>query len=303
MKSPSAARKLSFDLEEEGIVSQFLKDPVTFKEETQKVKSNKKPRSDLNGFCSTKKRGKTEKNRPSFCFHGNENDQVKAGGIVLMCYKDSEIYLLLAEKVDSTTGLRFWEDLGGKSEKNDKSIRLMQAREFSEETGGVFQSEDFLSSESSSSDEDNPYYNNSNPFAILEISDRHPTFDKKFEYRQTVNDIKKSFDFVKKMMMKNPKVDIYTRIMKYLVTFIAVDSDFMEKYPSELFGTKEVYEDIDRTLNWVSMTDFLNSISQGRVHTRLSYNFDLKIRDNFKSFVNCFSDKIWETTNNTLIDI
>ena len=297
MKMPKVNREL-FPPSQATLLETFIKNPTTFSEQTKVVKDNKVPRSKME-FQSGKKKGCVQKNRPTFNFHGLNTEPVRAGGIVPMVYKDLEIYLLLRKIVNPLTGKWYYEDNGGKSDKKDKSYQLMQVREFCEETDGKIQDEDFSmsSSDSEESQEEFIYNKGGNKFSILEISDRHPTFEQKIKYRTTVNDICNSIKYVTNLMSKNPKVDVYTKVMKYVVTFLKVPSDFMEQYPSEAFGNKEIYEDIERTIEWVPMTEFLEAITQGNVHTRLSYNFDLKIRDNFKSFVNCFGDEIWKKDN------
>lgn len=253
----------------------------------------------LAGHKAYKKKNsrKNKKSRPFWNYQGISNEYVKAGGIVPMVYKDGEIYLLLRKIRNPLTNSWHYEDNGGKSNSGDLSYVNMQIREFCEETNGVIQSSDNSDADSDTND-DNPYKNDSNPFSVLEISQRHKTFEEKFEYKTIVNNINRSKNFIGSLMKKNPKVDIFMKSMKYIITFLSVDEHFYEKYPSTVFGKKEVYEDIERTMEWVSLIDFLNAIKNGHAHARLSHYLDLKIQDQMTQFVSCFSDKVWNKTKN-----
>lgn len=293
--TPNQIPRVSRELfpKNEKIESVFMKDPKTFREETKRLKEEKfNAKLKFSNFNSGKK-AKPNKNRPSWNYNGIKGEEVKAGGIILMCYRNGQIFLLMRKMTNPITGQWYYEDNGGKSDNGDSSISEMQIREFCEETNGIIQ-KNFPNSSDDELSPRNPYLDDPNPFAILEISNRHDSIEKKIEYRSTVCEIKRSISYIRSLMVKNPKVEIYSKLMKYVISFVRVEEEFFDKYTTDTFGKKELYEDVERTIEWVSLTDFLNAIQTGNIHARLANNLDLKIRDNFKSFIHCFSDLIWK---------
>lgn len=61
---------------------------------------------------------------------------------------------------------------------------------------------------------------------------------------------------------------VYVKYSKYLV-FILEANDLEKELTSEMFGTHEIHDNINRTVHWISMTDFLNLTERKEVNFRL----------------------------------
>ena len=135
------------------------------------------------------------------------NNIVKAGGILLYRKTEDDIYLLLIKSRGK------YEDIGGRVDKQDKTIYDTVMREANEETNGVL---------------DN-----------ISIFDR----------------IKDS-DY------------IYNAKSKYAL-FIIEATDTECKLESEIFGDKEIHDNITRKILWVPINNFIKCIKSNEVNYRL----------------------------------
>lgn len=70
----------------------------------------------------------------------NQNYQCKAGGILPYTIINNNIYFLLQKQYSKKNNSKdsLYSDFGGKREKSDPNIGYTAAREFSEETNGIF---------------------------------------------------------------------------------------------------------------------------------------------------------------------
>ena len=70
----------------------------------------------------------------------NQNYPCKAGGILPYTIINNNVYFLLQKQFNKKTTNKqsLYSDFGGKREKTDPNIRYTAAREFSEETNGIF---------------------------------------------------------------------------------------------------------------------------------------------------------------------
>lgn len=154
---------------------------------------------------------KNKKDRRTFYVKSKDNTddiEVTAGGVILYRIKNNELQLLLM------TNRGKYEDLGGTSESQDKSIYETVAREISEESNGLINKESILKR------------------------------------------IKKS-DY------------IISKTAKYII-FIIKATKKESELTSKQFGNKEIHDNIERTIDWVPVSEFLNSdVIKNKINFRL----------------------------------
>jgi len=90
------------------------------------------------------------------------------------------------------------------------------------------------------------------------------------EVEEESNNIFKKEDIKKKIKDLEP---IYTKHSKYIIYFIKLDSDI----DSALFGDKEIYENIPRTVEWVTASELKSS-----KFIKDKLNFRLRFKDFFE---------------------
>ena len=67
-----------------------------------------------------------------------------------------------------------------------------------------------------------------------------------------------------------PKTNVaYSKMSKYIVFFVEVTED----YDCDVFGDREIHDDIDRTVEWVDIGCFLDDDFLDRLHCRLKFNY------------------------------
>jgi hypothetical protein len=74
------------------------------------------------------------------------------------------------------------------------------------------------------------------------------------EVEEESNEIFTKTNIIKRIENKNP---LYTKNSKYLLYFCRLKSS--ENYNPSIFGTKEIYENIPRTVEWISYDKLKNS--------------------------------------------
>lgn len=61
----------------------------------------------------------------------------------------------------------------------------------------------------------------------------------------------------------------YSKISKYIVFFVEITDD----YDCDIFGNKEFHDNIDRTVEWVDIGNFIDSDFLKKLHCRLKFNY------------------------------
>jgi hypothetical protein len=86
-------------------------------------------------------------NRPTFYANNNENNQIRAGGVIFYkkdpLTKQIKMLMQYTERIDQRTNVKrnVYEDIGGKTDEKDESINDTIMREVIEETNGIITKE------------------------------------------------------------------------------------------------------------------------------------------------------------------
>jgi hypothetical protein len=150
---------------------------------------------------------KTTQNRPTFYLDDDENKPIRAGGVLFYFFDETDLtyYLLLIYSREK------YEDFGGCTDCEDKSIQDTVARETAEESNYIF----------------------SKKFVLDKIQDQKP---------------------------------VYIKHCKYVLYFV----ELTEKYDSNVFGTREICDGFDRTVEWISFDTYDNKEFLQKVNSRMN---------------------------------
>jgi len=159
--------------------------------------------------------------RKTFYYMNDPIKPIRAGGVMFYKHKKSKVEILMIKKTHQLV----YEDVGGKTSIYDNDIYETIAREVSEETNNLINS-----------------------------------------------------NIIKKQMLYSKC--IYMPHAKYLLIIVKANS-YEKKLTEKDFGDKEIHDDIDRTIEWINLNDFLEN--KLRVNPRL-HSSELKeyLSDYFK---------------------
>jgi hypothetical protein len=143
----------------------------------------------------------------------NNSYECKAGGILPYIIKNNSIYFLLQHSNN-----KIYSDFGGKREKTDQNIIQTVAREFSEETNGLF-------------------FNNNSLDKNLSLDDS----------------IKKSRIIIESLLLHNDPLYIYNYNGKYIIYLLELYS-----INKNNFGNIENFTKINRKCEWVKSEILVN---------------------------------------------
>ena len=167
--------------------------------------------------------------RPTFFVDENQQNQIRAAGILLYTKVDGEIYFLFTRY-----GGRVWEDVGGKTDIVDKDAIDTATRECGEETNCAFVSSTKVETK-----------------------------------EQVVKLLPQSNKFFKGLIKKQQVKPIYVKHSKYIIYPVKIKKKSFLRVTAEMLSDKEHWLGYDREAKWISGQELLNLYENGEVHVRL----------------------------------